>query len=80
MGRAAFVLRPVHARPLERLKQSTRLFADKTTAPVLDPGRGCTNKGQLWAYARIKPVPVVASMGSTSAVHSFVRSAESLTK
>jgi hypothetical protein len=42
----------VHARLLEQLKQSTKLFADETTAPVLDPGRGCTKKGQLWAYAR----------------------------
>jgi transposase len=52
VGRAAFALRPVHARLFERLKQSTRLFADETTAPVLDPGRGRTKKGQLWAYAR----------------------------
>jgi len=52
VGRAAFVLRSAHARLLERLKQSTKLFADETTAPVLDPGRGCTKKGQLWAYAR----------------------------
>jgi transposase len=52
VGRAAFALRPVHARVFEQLKQSTKLFADETTAPVLDPGRGCTKKGQLWAYAR----------------------------
>jgi transposase len=52
VGRAAFALRPVHARLLERLKQSSKLFADETTAPVLDPGRGHTKKGQLWAYAR----------------------------
>jgi transposase len=52
VGRAAFTLQPVHARLLEHLKQSTKLFADETTAPVLDPGRGCTKKGQLWAYAR----------------------------
>src|SRR5438445_1591676 len=51
VGRAAFVLRPVHARLLEQLKQSTKLFADETTAPVLDPGRGRVKKGQLWAYA-----------------------------
>ena len=35
-----------------RLKGSTKLFADETTAPVLDPGRGRTKTGQLWAYAR----------------------------
>jgi transposase len=52
VGRAAFALRPVHARLLEHLKQSTKLFADETTAPVLEPGRGQTKKGQLWAYAR----------------------------
>jgi hypothetical protein len=28
------------------------LFADETTAPVLDPGRGRTKTGQIWAYAR----------------------------
>jgi len=42
----------VHKRLLARLKQSTKLFADETTAPVLDPGRGRTKTGQLWAYAR----------------------------
>jgi transposase len=52
VGRAAFLLRPVHGRLLERLKASTKLFADETTAPVLDPGRGRTKTGQLWAYAR----------------------------
>ena len=52
VGRAAFTLRPVHARLLEQLKQSTKLFADETTAPVLDHGRGRVKKGQLWAYAR----------------------------
>ena len=37
---------------LEQLRRSERLFADETTAPVLDPGRGRTKTGQLWAYAR----------------------------
>jgi len=52
VGRAAWLLRPVHERLLIKLKGSTRLFADETTAPVLDPGRGRTKTGQLWAYAR----------------------------
>ena len=52
VGRAAWLLGPVHARLLERLKASQKLFADETTAPVLDPGRGRTKTGQLWAYAR----------------------------
>ena len=34
------------------LKRSGELFPDETLAPVLDPGRGCTKRGQLWAYAR----------------------------
>jgi transposase len=52
VGRAAWHLRPVYDRLLERLKASPKLFADETTAPVLDPGRGRTKTGQLWAYAR----------------------------
>jgi transposase len=52
VGRAAFLLRPVHERLLAVLKTSGKLFADETTAPVLDPGRGRTKTGQLWAYAR----------------------------
>ena len=52
VGRAAFILRPVHERLLTMLKGSAKLFADETTAPVLDPGRGRTKTGQLWAYAR----------------------------
>jgi len=47
VGRTAFALRPVHAQLLGRLKQSSKLFADETTALVLDPGRRRTKKGQL---------------------------------
>jgi len=52
VGRAAFHLRPLRERILAHLKSSMKLFADETTAPVLDPGRGRTKTGQLWAYAR----------------------------
>src|ERR1700720_480897 len=51
VGHAAWHLRPLHERMLLRLRQLPRLFADETTAPVLDPGRGRTKTGQLWAYA-----------------------------
>jgi transposase len=51
VGHAAWHLRPLHERLLTRLKELPRLFADETTAPVLDPGRGRTKTGQLWAYA-----------------------------
>ena len=36
----------------EHLKSSGKLFMDETTAPVLDPGRGRTKTGYLWALAR----------------------------
>ena len=52
VGHAAWHLRPVHERLLEHIRASTKLFADETTAPVLDPGRGRTKTGQLWTYAR----------------------------
>jgi transposase len=52
VGRAAFHLRPVQERLMAHICSSTKIFADETTAPVLDPGRGRTKTGQLWAYAR----------------------------
>lgn len=52
VGVAAFHLRPVVDRLAEHLKSSTKLFMDETTAPVLDPGRGKTKTGYLWALAR----------------------------
>lgn len=52
VGVAAFHLRPVVDRLAEHLKTSTKLFMDETTAPVLDPGRGRTKTGYLWALAR----------------------------
>lgn len=51
VGRAAWYLRPLRDHILERLRSSERLFADETTAPVLDPGRKRTKTGQIWAYA-----------------------------
>jgi Transposase IS66 family len=51
VGQAAWHLRPLHARLLVKLRQRSKLFADETTMPVLDPGRGSNKTGQLWAYA-----------------------------
>lgn len=51
VGRAAWYLRPLRDHILERLRRSERLFADETTAPVLEPGRKKTRTGQIWAYA-----------------------------
>lgn len=52
VGTAAFHLGPVVDRLAEHLKGSGKLFMDETTAPVLDPGRGRTKTGYLWALAR----------------------------
>lgn len=51
-GRGAWALKPIVARMLEHLKKSEKLFCDETRAPVLDPGRGKTKTGYLWAVAR----------------------------
>lgn len=52
VGRAAWYLRPLRDHTLAELRKAERLFADETTAPVLEPGRRRTKTGQLWAYAR----------------------------
>jgi transposase len=52
VGVAAGELKPVVARLREILLGSARLFADETTLPVLDPGRGRTKTGYAWAIAR----------------------------
>ena len=51
-GRVAYEMTPVYERIKDHLKQSTKLFMDETTAPVLDPGRGRTKTGYFWALAR----------------------------
>jgi transposase len=52
VGVAAAELEPLHARLIALLKASTKLFCDETRCPVLDPGRGKTKTGYLWAIAR----------------------------
>jgi len=53
MGRTGALIAPVVDRMAVLLKQgSTRLYVDETTAPVLDPGRGKTKTGYLWAMLR----------------------------
>ncbi|MCY3754269.1 MAG: IS66 family transposase [Alphaproteobacteria bacterium] len=52
VGRASFHLKPVADRLAAHLKRSSKLFMDETRAPVLDPGRGRTKTGWLWALAR----------------------------
>jgi transposase len=52
VGTAAAEIAPVVRRMREILLASARLFADETTLPVLDPGRGKTKTGYAWAIAR----------------------------
>jgi transposase len=52
VGKAAFHLGPIVDWMAEDLKRGDRLFMDETPAPVLDPGRGRTKTGYLWALAR----------------------------
>jgi len=52
IGTAAQEIAPVVRRMREILLASPRLFADETTMPVLDPGRGQVKKGFAWAIAR----------------------------
>jgi len=52
IGTAAHEIAPVVRRMREILLASPRLFADETTMPVLDPGRGQVKKGFAWAIAR----------------------------
>jgi transposase len=52
MGKVSFHLAPVVDHMFKELKTSSKLFADETRCPVLDPGRGKTKTGYLWAIAR----------------------------
>jgi transposase len=52
VGFGAAELEPLHARLIEHLMRSTKPFCDETRCPVLDPGRGKTKTGYLWAVAR----------------------------
>ena len=52
VGGACWWLEPLRARLAAHVFASTKLFADDTTIPVLDPGRGRTRTGRFWVYAR----------------------------
>jgi len=51
VGRACWWLEPLWRLLRRHVMASTRIFADDTTLPVLDPGRGRTKTGRLWCYA-----------------------------
>ena len=52
VGRTCWWLRPLAELLLGTILSSPKIFADDTPVPVLDPGRGRTKTGRLWAYAR----------------------------
>lgn len=52
VGAAAAELQPLHDHLVRKLKASPKLFCDETRCPVLDPGRGKTKTGYIWAIAR----------------------------
>jgi transposase len=51
VGRACWWLTPLYDLMLGTVLASPKVFADDTTLPVLDPGRGRTKTGRLWCYA-----------------------------
>jgi hypothetical protein len=51
VGRACWWLTPLYDLVLGTALSCPKLFADDTTLPVLDPGRGKTKTGRLWCYA-----------------------------
>jgi transposase len=51
VGRACWWLAPLHELMLSTVLTSPKVFADDTTLPVLDAGRGRTKTGRLWCYA-----------------------------
>jgi transposase len=52
VGTAAAEIAPVARRMKAILLASARVFADETSVPVLDPGRGKTKTGWFWTIAR----------------------------
>ena len=51
VGRACWWLTPLYDLLVSTALSCPKLFADDTTLPVLDPGRGRTKTGRLWCYA-----------------------------
>ena len=49
-GQASALLDPIISRIREEGLKATKIHADDTPVPVLDPGRGKTATGRLWTY------------------------------
>jgi transposase len=51
VGSACWWLTPIYELIVDTVLSSPKIFADDTSLPVLDPGRGRTKTGYLWCYA-----------------------------
>ena len=51
VGQASVLLDPIVSRIRDEGLKASKIHADDTPVPVLDPGRGKTATGRLWAYA-----------------------------
>ena len=51
-GRSAALLKPLADAVGEHVMAASKLHADDTPVPVLEPGRGRTKTGRLWVYVR----------------------------
>ncbi len=51
VGTACWWLTPLYELVVATVLSSPKIFADDTSLPVLDPGRGRTKTGYLWCYA-----------------------------
>jgi len=51
VGSACWWLTPLYELMVATVLSAPKIFADDTTLPVLDPGRGRTKTGRLWCYA-----------------------------
>jgi transposase len=78
-GYGAAEIAPVVRRLKEIVLASERIFADETTVPVLDPGRGQTKTGWFWTVARDdrpwggQDPPAVAYTYAPSRAHEHAR-------
>jgi len=52
VGKANALMAPLIAALRRHVLSGTRLHGDDTPVPVLDPGKGKTKTGRLWAYVR----------------------------
>ena len=84
VGTACWWLTPLYDLVVATVLSSPKIFADDTTLPVLDPGRGRTKTGYLWCYAvddrpwRGPSNPAVAYIYATDRKHA--RPAEHLAR